>query len=307
MKNKKAELTTQQLVTMVILIVSFVVILFLLFRLNLGKETEKELCYNSVVLRAGSVLPKDSIPLDCHRSYICITKDGSCETMTKPEVKKVKTDVEVYQVLADEMAECWWMFGEGKVDYVGKDFFYKDNYCSICSQIVFDDSLRDISSFSSGTLDKNKFYSYLANENYTVGKTYSEYLFKTNNLDLLKQELSKNQSTEVTFGTIDFSNQYFVVTGITSEVAGKGWKYVAGGVVTVAGIFIPGVGWTWAGAIVGAIIISAGEYGALQNPEIIAIPVEGQGINNQFMAPTIVEANSEKFKALNCQEILTKA
>lgn len=304
MKNKKAELTTQQLVTLIILIVSFAVILFLLFRLDLGKETEAELCHNSVIMRGSAVVPEDTIPLDCSRKYICITKDGSCNSMTKPEIKKVKTDSDVYKVLADEMANCWWMFGEGKVDYVGKDFFTKDNYCPICSQIAFDESLKDISAFSLGKLDQNLFYNYLTNENYTSGKTYSEYFFGTNDLDLLKQELSKNQSAEVTFGTIDFSNQYFVVTGITSEVAGRGWKTFIGSGVAVVGMF---VGYTWVGIIGGALLVGAGEYGALQNPEILAIPVEGDGVNNQFMAPTIVEANSDKFKALNCHEILTTA
>ncbi|MBU1129192.1 MAG: hypothetical protein KJ949_01010 [Nanoarchaeota archaeon] len=306
MKNKKAELTTQQLVTLIILIVSFAVILFLLFRLDLGKETEAELCHNSVIMRGSAVVPEDTIPLDCSRKYICITKDGSCNSMTKPEIKKVKTDSDVYKVLADEMANCWWMFGEGKVDYVGKDFFTKDNYCPICSQIAFDESLKDISAFSLGKLDQNLFYNYLTNENYTSGKTYSEYFFGTNDLDLLKQELSKNQSAEVTFGTIDFSNQYFVVTGITSEVVGKWWKYSLGGISAVVGIFIPGVGWTWTGSIVGAIFIGSGFMGST-NPEIIAIPVEGNGIKNTFMAPTIIEANSDKFESLNCQEILTTA
>lgn len=48
-KNRKGELTTQQLVMLIILILSFAVILFFIFRLNLGGTTNKEICHDSVV------------------------------------------------------------------------------------------------------------------------------------------------------------------------------------------------------------------------------------------------------------------
>jgi len=294
MKNKKAELTTQQIVTMIILIVSFVVILLLLFRLDLGKETEKELCHNSVILRGSSVLPEDVVPLDCSREYICITKDGSCESMTNPEIKKVKTDSDVYQILADEMAECWWMFGEGKVDYVGKDL--RENlYCSICSQIAFDDSLNEIIPFSSGTMEKNKFYNYLINENYSEGKTYSEYLFGTDDLN----EISGGAD----FETIGFSNQYFVMTGIYSDVGV--WKWVAGGVALAGIVAVPFT----SGAslfITKAIIVTTAATGGGVAGSYIGGAVQGQSGKDYFQT-TIIEANSEEFKALNCKDILTTA
>jgi len=225
--------------------------------------------------------------------------------MTNPEIIKVKTKEEVYATLADEMATCWWMFGEGKFDYVGKNFWKKENYCSICDQISFDNSLKKISEFKEGRIDKDDVYDYLAKTQYSEKQTYSDYLFGTNDLNALKTALSKNQNAEVNFGTIDFEKQYYVMMGITSEVSGRVWKLATAGVVTVAGIFIPGVGWTWAGAIVGAAIIGGGEYGALQGPEILSIAVEGDGVPNTFMAPTIVEVNSEELKALNCDSITT--
>ncbi len=315
--NKKAELTTQQLVTLIILIVSFVVILFLLFRLNLGKETESELCHNSVIMRGSAVVLEDAVPLDCSRKYICITKDGSCKSMTKPEIKKVKTDSDVYKVLADEMANCWWMFGEGKIDYVGKTLF-RNNYCSICSQISFDDNLTKIPAFSLGQLNQNLFYNYLVNENYTEGETYSEYLFGTKDLNEFKKQLKLNQSQEINFGTIDFSKQYFVVMGIVNEPQ-EVWKWGSGSVGATIGLKGLAVGLIKLGVlssnpigwIAGAVIVggttAVGVFSQLSYPEILAINVEGDGINNQFMAPTIIEAESDKFEALNCQEIITTA
>jgi hypothetical protein len=306
---KKGEITTQQIVLLIILLVSFIIILFLLLRLNLGKESDSDICHNSVVMRGNSVLPADAVPLKCSRTYICITKDGSCESMTKPEIIKVSTKDEVYSALAEQMANCWWMFGEGKVDYIGKDFFIRDNYCSICSQIAFDDSLREIkdeegnSLFIEDKISEDEFYNYLSVTPIPdKGMNYAQYLFGTNDVNRLNtQPLKGEDGTEIvagTFGTMDLNKKYFVLMGITSEIAGEKWKIVAGVGVAAAGFFIPGPGWTLAGSILGTLIINFGT-------EIGAIIVPGNGIKNNFMAPTIQEANSESLKKLNCYEIVT--
>ena len=143
LNSKRGELTTQQIVTMVILITSFIIILFLLFRLNLGETSDSEICHNSVVMRGSSTLPTESVSLNCHTQYICLTADGTCEGLTKPKVIKVESLRDVYLELANEMANCFWMFGERKVDYVGSEGHH-NNYCSICSQVLFDDSLSGI-------------------------------------------------------------------------------------------------------------------------------------------------------------------
>jgi hypothetical protein len=300
--KKTGELTTTQIVTLIILLVSFIIILFLLFRLNIGKESDSDICHNSVVTKGNPALPAAATPLKCSRTYICITKDGSCESMTKPEIKKVKTKEEVYNVLAEEMANCWWMFGEGKVDYIGKDPFFKDNYCSICSQIAFDNSLNEIEGIKDN-ISKDDFYNYLSLTPVPdKGINYAEYFFGTNDINGLKAEVTKNQSAQASFGIIKLDKQQFILMGITSEVAGRGGKIAAGSVVTVVGFF---VGYSWVGLAIGAVIVGAGEYGAGKEVEIGAILVDGNGIKNTFMAPTIQEANSESLKKLNCYEIIT--
>ncbi len=307
--KKKGELTTQQIVMLVILVTSFAVILFFLFRLNLGKETDQEICHNSVVMRGNSVLPKDAVSLNCKTNYVCITEDGTCEGLIKPEVKKVETENEVYEVLANEMVDCWWIFGEGKVDYVGGDFKH-NNYCSICSQILFDDSLKNLKEVKDGKISKDELYDYLGKTNMN-GKeiTYSEYLFDTKNIKGIKQEFFEKQGVD-TFGNIEIGKQYFVVMGITSNV-GYGWKIAqaTGVVVGVASFFTP-AGWiTGVVFTAGAIVTggsAVGEQIAVSNePEILALTMDGKGIDNQFMLPTILEVDSEKFKQLNCEEILT--
>jgi len=106
--KKKGEMTTQQIVTLVILIASFIVILFFILRLNLGEETEKDVCHNSVITRGSSIVPAASVPLDCKRTYVCITKDGTCENMTTKNEIKVKDKKEIFIALANELSDCWW-------------------------------------------------------------------------------------------------------------------------------------------------------------------------------------------------------
>lgn len=309
MGNKKGEITTQQIVLLLILLVSFIIILFLLFRLDLFGQSDSEICHNSVVMK-GNPVSKEAVPLKCSRSYVCITKDGDCEAMTKPEVEKVKTKEEIYNVLAEEMANCWWMFGEGKVDYVADATLLKNNYCSICSQILFDSSLREIEGID-GEISKDELYDYLAKTKMPDKDiTYSYYLFGTNDINRLKSRLSSQAGEEVSFGTIKVGKQYFVVTGITSEVNTIGWilrgAFVGAlGAVTVAsgGFTVVAIGVVVGGTAGG---VAADEISDLVSPEIGAITIEGkEGVKNKFMVPTIQEANSGEFKLLNCEEILT--
>ena len=299
MKNKSGELSTQQIVLIIILIASFIVILFFLFRLGLGEKSEEQLCHNSVLQKASVF---SDAPLQCYRNYVCITKDGSCEELVKPEKIKATSLDEVYGALANEMADCWWMFGEGKVEYVGKDVTH-NNYCSICSQIYFDNSLEDIEGVKDKKISKDELYDYLTKNNYSNDQTYSQYLLGTNDLSLLKSQGS--------FGNIEIGKQYFNVMGITSGVSWLEWT----GAGAAAGTVFVGTLWALSGPpgwIAGGLIISTGAIiggvGGTQvfeasESEIGAIVVDGRGIDNKFMIPTLQDP--DKFKALNCEEILT--
>lgn len=305
MKNLKGELTTQQIVLLIILITSFSIILFFFFKLNLGEETERELCHNSVILKGS--LPSGLTSLNCYRSYDCFTEDGTCEGITNPEVEKIDTLDDVYKKLADDMASCWWMFGEGKIDYIGTGLT-KNNYCSICNQILFDDSLNSIKGIEDGKISKDKLYDYLAiTEMPGRNIKYAQYLFGTNDIESLKTQISEKTGVG-TFGTIESGKQYFVVMGITSEV-GNTYEWIGTGIAGIAIVTL----FTPVGIVTSSIILATGVGTGIAgetiseffDPEILALTVEGKGIDNQFMAPTILEAESEKFKALNCEEIIT--
>jgi len=303
MKNKRGELTTQHIVILIVLILSFTVILFLLFRLDLGGESEKEICHNSVVTRGSSIIPVDAVPLNCKREYICISGDGKCEDLVNPSVKKVKTLPEVYGVLADEMANCWWQFGEGKVNYVGDDFF-SDLYCSICSQISLDDSLENVEGFEGG-IDEREFYKYLEENEVSEGESYLKYLFDLDSVGQLEESMSQEGGS---FGNLDLDKQYFVMTGIFSEVGVWQWVLGAGataGIVTagiIAAPFTAGISTVATVSLIGGATIGGGFAG-----EFIGTVVKGDGVKNGFLAPTLLEANSEEFEAFECEDILTRA
>lgn len=145
MLNKKGELTTQQLVVLIILIASFVVVLFFLFRLNLRDETNKEICHNSVVLlsKKGGLFSS----LDCKTTYVCFSGGGNCENFNYDFKSEISLNKEnsfelVKEVVQKEIEDCWWMFGEGKLDYVG-GIDTPGYRCAICSTIEFDEKIQE--------------------------------------------------------------------------------------------------------------------------------------------------------------------
>ena len=276
--------------------------------MNLGQETSKELCRNSVITKGKSVFPVDTVRLNCYRSYKCITQDGTCEGLNNPEVKKVNNVTQIYGEIAKEMSDCWWMFGEGNMDYIGTGVT-KKNYCSICSQIAFDNSLANVQGVSDGKISKDELYNYLAKTNMGgEDYTYSQYLFGTNNLEQLKQA-SAGKGGPSTFGTIETGKQFFVVMGITSEVSTLYWVGgAAAGAVAGIVVGLTPIGWAiGTGVIITSIGggIAGASYSEGVAPIISGIVLKGKGVENNFLRPTVVEADSDRFKALNCQEILT--
>ncbi len=298
-KFKAGEITTQQIVLLIILIASFVVILFFLFRLNLGKTSESEVCHNSVVTRGSGVIPKESIPLNCKTVYACLTKDGSCEQMTSPDIKRVNTKEQVYETLANEMADCWWQFGEGKLNYVGKDLLANNLYCSICTQISFDNSL---DMFDNGEIDKADFYDYLSSTKMSEdGITYLDYLSGLKGSQEIKSTLATNNAN---FGKINLGKQYYIMMGVVSEVSALKWVAVGvGGGAIIAIVILTGGG---AAPLVVALGAAGGAGAGGAGGYLAGTMFTGQ-TGNLYVSPTIIEANSKDYEALNCKDIKTLA
>lgn len=187
--SKKGELTTRQIVLLIILIASFSIILIFLSNLNLGETSDKEICRNSVIMKSkGGSLSQGS--LDCKTIYICISGGDKCEsflpTITKEidlnqEEEKIKKDV--IKAIAEEMADCWWMFGEGKVEYADSPQFLGETHCGICSEIKFDKKIQE----KIKEISYKEFYESLTKLKKDDSQTYSEYLYRKSTLDGLKE------------------------------------------------------------------------------------------------------------------------
>jgi len=206
MLRKRGEITTAQIVTIIVLIVSFIVILYFFFRLNLGATTNSEICHNSVVLQAKSA--KLISGLQCKTDYVCISGGGTCENLNPTITLKVdsKNKAETMKALADQMANCWWVFGEGKMDYLGLKFGEKitgGSGCAVCSVVGIDSKISSIS--------YKDFIDYLASTNKDSSQTYLHYLYGVSDVQQLLNE--PGVLDFYNSGTISSTDQFSIITG----------------------------------------------------------------------------------------------
>lgn len=213
MMENKAELTTKQLVTIIILVVSFIVILFLILRLNLGETTDKEICHNSVLLKGQRKLLAG--PLNCRTNYLCISGGGDCEGITPTSTVEVdpENEEEIMKAIADEMTDCWWMFGEGEVNYlgVGENTVWGKNSCAICSIVEFDGEVIN----EGGSITYREFYNYLNSLEKDSG-SYFSYLYDSQDIDEFQNEISYLE-VDLDNDAVLGEGEYAIVTGVKNN------------------------------------------------------------------------------------------
>jgi hypothetical protein len=211
--SKKADMSMPLFVGLVVIITSFLVLLYFWLRLDPGGITDKEICHNSVVLKDKSKAFAGS--LDCRTNYVCISGGGDCLDSGSKVKVEASDEEQIMKVLADEMSSCWYMFGEGKessyADGIG-GWNPTKVYCSVCSIVQFDKKIQE----KTLKITYSKFYNYLAQTKKDDSQTYLEYLYGVSNLNSL--EIQKQ------FGIVsvkdDFlatKEKYSIITGIDSN------------------------------------------------------------------------------------------
>lgn len=219
--NKKGELTTQQLVMIIILIISFAVILFLIFRLNLGRTTNSEICHDSVVKKSNPVLALLSGELKCKTDYVCISGGEKCSGIVASSTVNVDANKkeEILKAIAEKMADCWWMFGEGKLDYTGGGGVAGTTACAICSIIEFDDKIK--SAFKDGITYKEFIDSLNTPMKLGEAETYLGYIYGFNNLNSVLEEYPTSLKADYldTTRKISLEGKYMIRTGIAKTGA----------------------------------------------------------------------------------------
>ncbi len=210
--KKKGEITTQQLVMIIVLIVSFVVILFFITRLDLTSSSDKQICHNSVVLRDKS--KNLAGKLDCKTNYLCISGGGECEGITPSQTIKVNPESkqEIMKAVADEMADCWWMFGEGELDYLGIwEKTVIEPSCALCSVVKFDEKIIE----QSEPITYREFYEYLSELEKGEGENYFSYLYETN----LEDFQEKSFKIDIDNSFLISEDKYAIVTGYVVSIS----------------------------------------------------------------------------------------
>jgi len=130
MSLKRGELTSSQIITIVLAIAGFMVVLIFFVRVYQdGGQEETELCRFSVLTRATSPIGslQSSIPLKCTTQKYCISESGKKDACSQfageDNIRSVKlkgSDEEkarkIEETTANVMFDCWSMMGEGKLE-----------------------------------------------------------------------------------------------------------------------------------------------------------------------------------------------
>ncbi len=160
-------------VSIIIAVMTLVVFVVIAIFFPTSDTIDRSACQASIILRATvpsevggvSVNAKDAISIRCKTTKICVTAKsgrGNCTQLGKEfnTMKLTGTTVEarkdqIKMFLSREMADCWGMFGEGKLQIFSREFDSKTFTSKgiICDKIEFDNSVLDGKDGVSGNED----------------------------------------------------------------------------------------------------------------------------------------------------------
>jgi len=116
------------LVMVIVLIISAAILIFFVIKIMQSGMDKREVCRQSVVLRSKSILglePGRVLPLNCQTIVYKVS------TQDEEKIKKI---------MADALYDCWYMMGEGELDFLGEHEGGK--LCVICGIVKFDERIR---------------------------------------------------------------------------------------------------------------------------------------------------------------------
>ena len=287
--EEKGELTSKQLITIIILVVSFVIILLFYFSLNLNSEVNKESCRNSVVLR-GTPLG-GATKLNCKTQDICLSAGGNCNSAGSDTINlDAKTERQPFDEVSNTMYDCWWQMGGGKVNYAPKGLL-EHSYCSICNTIHADDKLKANSDLNK--INMKDYYTYLQEKKISNSdESYLHYLYGFDSIEKVRSSI-----LESTQGKVDLYEQNIDLTNpsgyalVTATTKAGNWEKILGGTLigtgaALVGLATGGIGYLFIG---GAIVGGATTFIASNGDE-------------DHTSPVLYSFDGEAIKALNCYE-----
>lgn len=232
----------------ILAIIGFAILLSFLMRSSVLQTGHSSICESSVAARsAGKGFINN---LNCQTDYVCVSGGGTCENMqptVNVNVKDPANNTQIMKAIADQMALCWWEFGEGKLDYVGT--LNTGTYCGVCSIVGFSTKIQQAhyllgsgqsckknSQCLGGNCDSNlhvcvgqasqqfndsisyrELLDYLNSTNSTKGDTSKNYLYYLYGVSNLKNLLAQNPTLKTLYdsGFIRLNDSDMIVTGET--------------------------------------------------------------------------------------------
>jgi len=154
-RNKKGDLTSTQIILLLLAVIGFVIVLAALFLVNLGGYGESDICQLSVLTRATAPsAAQAAIPLKCKTTKVCITDTlfGGCKEQfageDNVEYVRLSGDIAnkrriIEETSANAMYDCWSNMGEGKLDLFAHaselvGLSSVGPTCVICSRVAVD-------------------------------------------------------------------------------------------------------------------------------------------------------------------------
>jgi len=300
--NKKGEMTSKQLITVIILIVSFGVILFFWSMFNWQGDINRETCQTSVVLRASATFKdfqfRENIPLKCQTDRICF-KNGlfskGCDIQGE-NVRNVGVGSkdELLDFISEDIYSWYKTLGEGKVNFMERGLTTQ-KYCFINSIYSLDENTKKQIE-SEGGITYRKLFEYLETKQTDRGTNYFQeiYKIKTTGDYFNEFESFKKTNSNVKFNLddkINFSDNDALITQTISIGTGK--SVTIGLIAVIAAVAAP---FTGASSLVaGGVAIAAlgsGSYVAywyLPDPNY---PI--------FIPPQIVKYDAKTLSDLGC-------
>jgi hypothetical protein len=141
MRSKKGSEKYYIIISLILGLMILAISLFWIFNEYFTEEDiEWEVCRQSILLR--NALPEEelaSLKLDVKGAFPlkCKTEVVTIDNVENPE--------DVYKIISDTVATGWYLFGEGKFDFVHRSFSQHETLCMAFARIHFDE--RAVSDF----------------------------------------------------------------------------------------------------------------------------------------------------------------
>jgi len=248
-KNKRGEMTSKQLITVIILIVSFGIILFFWSMFNWQGDINRETCHTSVVLRASATFKgwefMNNIPLKCQTDRICFKNSlfsNGCDIYGE-SVRNVNAGNkdELLDFITEDIYNWHKTLGEGKINFFETTWFIHDKHCLIDSVYSFDDNTQKAVA-KEGGITFGEIYRKLDSKKNSDGVSYFKEMYGTDLDSYLGNLKSDNPQLIVLNQKINLSNNYALIGGIipgTNKLA----TFTAIGVGVTGGVILAIVLW----------------------------------------------------------------